>query len=462
MKYKFTKQIADTLTPIGVFKRLTGKNKFLLESSFQHEQKGKYSFIGVDPYQEIIGNGSETTVIYRDSDTSEVFPIDALQYIKEYLPKIDTDIPLPFHGGAIGYVGYDAIRQYENIGELLPDELNMPDIHFMVYKNVFVFDHINEIIYLITMNPDNESEQALDERLKNLSRQLKNEPNKPEQTLTNVDFQPEMTEEMFKEKVAKAKQLIQRGDMQQIVLSQQMKATIEGDPFSFYRKLRNANPSPYMFYIEFTDYLVLGASPESLIQTTGNELITNPIAGTRPRGKTNAEDTLLMEDLLSDKKEISEHQMLVDLSKRDLGRVSEMGSLTVPTYMVIEKYQYVMHIVSKVQGKLKENLSSIDALIACLPAGTVSGAPKVRAMQVINDYEETKRGVYGGGIGYINFNHDLNMALAIRSLVIKDKKAYLQSGAGIVYDSVPAMEFAETLHKAKALMKMNDVALVNE
>ncbi|MBM7599752.1 anthranilate synthase component 1 [Virgibacillus halotolerans] len=461
MNYKFTKQIADTLTPIGIFKRLTGSKKFLLESSFQHKQKGKYSFIGVDPYQEIISTGSETTVIYHESDTSDLFPMDALQYIKEYLPKIDTDLPLPFHGGAIGYVGYDATRQYEAIGEPLPNELNMPDIHLMVYKNVFVFDHANEIIYLIAMNPDNVSEQELDERLNNLAGQLENEPNKPEHELTNVDFQPEMTEEKFKEKVTQAKQLIQSGDMQQIVLSQRMKATIDGDPFSFYRKLRNANPSPYMFYIEFADYLVLGASPESLIQTTGNELVTNPIAGTRPRGKTNAEDTLLMDDLLSDKKEISEHKMLVDLSKRDLGRVSEIDSLTVPTYMVIEKYQYVMHIVSKVQGKLKKNLSSIDALIACLPAGTVSGAPKVRAMQVINDYEETKRGVYGGGIGYINFNHDLNMALAIRSLVIKDNHAYLQSGAGIVQDSVPAKEFAETLHKAKALMKMNNVELVN-
>jgi anthranilate synthase component 1 len=461
MNYKFTKQIADTLTPIGIFKRLTGKNKFLLESSFHNEQKGKYSFIGVDPYQQIIGKQNETKVIHQESGTSEIFPIDALQYMKQYLPKIETELPLPFQGGAIGYVGYDAIRQYEDIGEILPDELNMPDIHFMIYKNVFVFDHANEIIYLIAMNPENETEQALDKRLNELENQLKNEPDHLEHALTNVDFQPEMTEEKFKEKVTQAKQLIQQGEMQQIVLSQRFKAAIDGDPFSFYRKLRNANPSPYMFYIEFTDYLVLGASPESLIQTTGKELITNPIAGTRPRGKTNAEDALLVDELLSDKKEISEHEMLVELSKKDLGLVSENNSLSVPTYMAIEKYQYVMHIVSKVQGKLKENLSSIDALIACLPAGTVSGAPKVHAMQVINDYEEAKRGVYGGGIGYINFNHDLNIALAIRSLVIKDNHAYLQAGAGIVQDSVPANEFAETLHKAKSLMTMNDVTLVN-
>lgn len=459
--YKFKKQIADTLTPVGIFRRLKGEKKFLLESSFQHERKGKYSFIGVDPYLEVIGYGATTTIINHEEDTSETLQIDALQYIQKHFPKIDTDLPLPFYGGAIGYVGYDTIRQFEAIGEDLPDELNMPDTHLMIYKNVYVFDHANEIIYLIAMNPDQEVEKVLEERLRHLESQLGNEPNKTEHELTDVQFQPEMTEEVFKEKVVKAKQLIQNGEIEQVVLSQRMKAAFDGDPFSFYRKLRNANPSPYMFYIEFTDYLVLGASPESLIQTTGEEIVTNPIAGTRPRGSTGAEDEVLMNDLLSDEKEISEHQMLVDLSKKDLDRVSEIGSVTVPSYMAIEKYQYVMHIVSEVQGKLKTHLTSMDALIACLPAGTVSGAPKTRAMQIINEFETKKRGVYGGGIGYINFNHDLNMALAIRSLVIKNKEAYLQAGAGIVNDSIPEKEFAETLHKAKALMKMNDVALIN-
>lgn len=460
MKYKYTKQIADTLTPIGIFKRLSGKKRFLLESSFQHERKGKYSFIGVNPYQEVIGNGNSTTII--NSDKVETFPIGALQYLQEYFPILDVDLSLPFYGGAIGYVGYDAIRQFENIGEPLPDDLNMPEIHFMIYKDVYVFDHTTETVYLIAMNPDGEPERVLDERLLKLKNMLENEPDRAEQhELTNVHFQPDMTEEMFKEKVVKAKRLIQQGEIQQVVLSQRMKAAINGDPFSFYRKLRNANPSPYMFYIEFEDYLVLGASPESLIQTTGKELVTNPIAGTRPRGGTSAEDEVLMKDLLSDKKEVSEHQMLVDLSKKELGRVSEAGSVTVPNYMTIEKYQYVMHIVSEVQGQLKANLTSLDALISCLPAGTVSGAPKVRAMEIINEFEDKKRGVYGGGIGYINFNHDLNMALAIRSLVIKNKVAYLQAGAGIVSDSIPAKEFAETLHKAKALMKLNDVELVN-
>src|SRR5699024_494270 len=228
-------------------------------------------------------------------------------------------------------------------------------------------------------------------------------------------------------------------------------AEVNGDPFSYYRKLRFANPSPYMFYVDFDDYLIIGTSPESLIQTTGKQIVTNPIAGTRHRGKTDAEDRLLMDELLADQKEIAEHQMLVNLSRKDLEQVCEIDSITIPTYMQIEKYQHVMHIVTEVHGTLKPNKSSIDALIATLPAGTVSGTPKIRAMQIINELEDYKRGIYGGGIGFISFTHDLNLALAIRSIIIKNKTAYLQTGAGIVFDSDPDAEFAETLHKARSL-----------
>lgn len=459
--YKFIKQNADTLTPIGIFKQLSGKKKFLLESSFQHEKKGKYSFIGSDPYQEIIGRRDMTTDIKHEKGTTETMNQNPLLYIQEQLPKIDIDLPLPFYGGAIGYIGYDAIRQFENIGEDLPDELNMPDIHLMVYKNVIVFDHTKEIVYLIAMNPDHRPEAELDNRLQDLQHMLTAYADTIEDEISNVQFQPEITEKQFKEKVEIAKKHIHEGDIFQVVLSQRMKAAIDGDPFSFYRKLRKANPSPYMFYIDFEDYLVLGASPESLIQTTGNEVVTNPIAGTRSRGETAAEDEALMEDLLSDEKEIAEHRMLVDLSRNDLGRVCEIGSIELPTYMKIEKYQHVMHIVSEVHGKLKDDFTGVNALIACLPAGTVSGAPKIRAMQIINELEEKKRGAYAGGIGYINFNQDVNIALAIRSLVIKDTSAYLQTGAGVVYDSIPEKEFAETLQKAKSLMEVNHIDLVN-
>lgn len=457
LSYKLRKKNADTLTPITIFTRLDGKRKFLLESSFEHEKKGKYSYIGSDPYLEVIGHGDITTVIHHETGEEEKYKIDPLQYLKENLPKIDLDLPIPFTGGGIGYVGYDAIRQYENIGPNLPDELNMPDIHFMIYKNLLIYKHSNESVSLVAINVDDEQESALDQRLDLLETALKNDMDITETEMTNVDFQSDMSEESFKGKVTTAKQYIDNGEALQIVISKRMKTKIDGDPFAYYRKLRLANPSPYMFYIDFGQYLIVGASPESLIQTTKDYIVTNPIAGTRARGKTDEEDTHLMEELLADKKEISEHRMLVDLSKNDLEKVCESHSITIPTYMKVEKYQHVMHIVSEVHGKLKQNFTSIDALIACMPAGTVSGSPKKRAMQIINELEDKKRGFYGGGIGYIGFNHDLNMALAIRSIVIKDHYAYLQTGAGIVHDSNPDSEFAETLHKARSLMEVNQI-----
>lgn len=459
LPYKLLKINADTLTPIGIFKRLHGERKFLLESSFEHEVKGKYSYIGSDPYKEIIGHGDTTTVINHITGEEKQYEQNALYYMQDNLPKIDLDLPLPFTGGAIGYIGYDAIRQFENIGTDLPDELDMPDIHFMIYKNIIVYEHSNETVYLITTNIDHVEEYILDERLQILKDVLHSSLELTTETDTKVHFKPEITEEAFKEKVRIAKEYIHEGEAFQIVISQRMRANITGDPLAYYRKLRIANPSPYMFYIDFGDYLIIGASPESLIQTTGQQIVTNPIAGTRVRGKTTEEDNLLMKELLADEKEIAEHRMLVDLSRNDLGRVCETHSITIPTYMKIEKYQHVMHIVSEVHGILKANQTSIDVLIACLPAGTVSGAPKIRAMQIINELEEKKRGFYGGGIGYINFNHDINMALAIRSLVIKDNLAYLQTGAGIVYDSVPADEYAETLNKARSLMEVSDIDL---
>ncbi|ASK61454.1 anthranilate synthase component I [Virgibacillus phasianinus] len=454
--YKFIKLNADTLTPIGIYTNLTGKKKFLLESSFPHAKKGKFSFIGADPYQEFIGSENNTTILHHEHGTKEVQTSPVLSTLKERLPKLDIDLPLPFAGGAIGYIGYDAIRSYEQIGAKLQDDLEMPDVHLMLYKSVIAFDHRNESAYLIAMNPDQESETVLNERLENLKDALTTTPNTDTSPNENMTFYPEMDKEQFMENVKFAKKHIQQGDAFQIVLSQRMAATIHGDPLSFYRKLRKVNPSPYMFYIDFDAYQVLGASPESLVQTTGRHIVTNPIAGTRPRGKTEQEDVELTKDLLADEKEIAEHRMLVDLSRNDIGRVSEVDSITIPTYMKVEKYQHVMHIVSEVHGRLSKNYSSIDALIACLPAGTVSGAPKIRAMQIINDLEESKRGVYAGGIGYINVNHDVNMALAIRSLVIKEKKAYLQAGAGVVYDSDPENEYNETLHKAKSLMEVNN------
>lgn len=455
--YKLLKVNADTLTPIGIFQRLDGERKFLLESSFEHDKKGKYSYIGSDPYEEVIGNGNTTTVTNHESGTITEYPYNALTYLQEHFPKLDLDLPLPFTGGAIGYIGYDVIRQFEEIGAHLPDDLDMPDIHFMVYKNLIIYEHHNQTVSLVSINIDRSDEQCLANRLDTLKAVLHRKVDQLTADVSDLQFKSDLTDEDFKHRVKLAKDHIHQGDALQIVVSKRMKSKIAGEPLSYYRKLRMANPSPYMFYIDFKDYVIIGASPESLIQTNGTQVITNPIAGTRPRGKTTHDDRVLKAELLADKKEVAEHEMLVSLSKDDLKQICDPDSITIPTYMNVEMYQHVMHIVSEVHGILKSDQTSLDALISSLPAGTVSGSPKVRAMQIINELEDTKRGFYGGGIGYINFNHDLNLALAIRSLIIKDDYAYLQTGAGIVHDSIPEDEFHETLHKARSLMEVNDI-----
>lgn len=453
--YKMIEKNADTLTPVGIYKRLQGKKKFLLESSFQHETKGKYSYIGANPYEEIIGFGDKTKVINVETKKEKVFQCNTLDYFKKYFRKIDIDIPLPFIGGAIGYVSYDAISQFVSTGEELEDPLNMPDYHFMLYDTIIVYEHRTEKAHIIALNVQNLKEEELDERLTKINHELSTPINIAEPNLTPITFSAQLKKEEFINRVQSAKRYIERGEAAQIVLSQRMVATFEEDPFSFYRELRTRNPSPYMFYIDFTDYFILGASPESLVQTNGRNVLTNPIAGTRRRGKTEAEDKVLENDLLQDKKELTEHEMLVELSKRDLEKVCELQSIHIPVLKDIVKYEHVMHIVSEVHGTLREDKSSFDALIACLPAGTVSGLPKERAMQIINELETEKRGVYAGGIGYISFNHDINLAIAIRSLIVKDGKAYLQTGAGIIDDSIPEKEYVETLQKAKSLTNIN-------
>ncbi|MGM8211359.1 anthranilate synthase component I [Virgibacillus sp. W0430] len=451
--YKLEKKHADILTPVGIFKRLTGERKFLLESSVQHEKKGKYSYIGCNPYEEIIGIENKTFVINHEDGSKKEVNQHVMDYVKDNLPKLDIELPLPFTGGAIGYIGYDVIRYAQQIGDRLEDDLNMPDVHLMIYKNIIVYEHANETAHIIAMNVDHQPEAVLDERILSLKNMLEQNINIPEPDSRPIEFQPNISKAAFMDKVEAAQQYIKNGEAEQIVLSQRMQARLDDDPFSFYRKLRTANPSPYMFYIDFSDYLIIGASPETLIQTNGRHVVTNPIAGTRRRGKTKAEDQQLMDDLLTDNKELSEHEMLVDLSKEELRQTCEPTTIHVPIYMNIEKYEHVMHIVSEVHGTLQSDYSSIDALISCLPAGTVSGSPKTRAMQIINELEDKMRGFYGGGIGYMTFNHDLNIALAIRSLVIKEQTAYLQAGAGIVLDSIPENEYMETMNKARSLME---------
>ncbi|WP_407272499.1 anthranilate synthase component I [Radiobacillus sp. PE A8.2] len=462
VSYKSIQLNGDVLTPILVFQRIKGRKKFLLESSAAHGEKSRYSFIGINPYKELIGSGNETTVQYVADGRTETETGKPLEVLKKHMPKKTLPLDFAFYGGAIGYIGYDAIRQYEEIGKINDDEIEMPEVHLMFYQDVIVFDHHKQSVTVLAINLDGEqTEQQLEQRLQALHEDIATQTAEQDQPAVKVTFEPSITKQKFMEMVETAKQHITDGDIFQVVLSQRMKASFDTDPFTFYRSLRRANPSPYMFYIDFEDYIVLGASPESLIKTKGKQVITNPIAGTRPRGKTKQEDIDLGEELLADEKELAEHKMLVDLSRNDLGRVCEIGSITIPKYMTIERYQHVMHIVSEVQGQLTADYTGIDALISTLPAGTVSGAPKIRAMQIINELENQKRGVYAGAVGYLNMNGDVDLALAIRTLVIKDQQAYVQAGAGIVYDSDPAAEYQETLNKAKSLLEVSTNDTVN-
>ncbi|GIN88294.1 anthranilate synthase component I [Heyndrickxia sporothermodurans] len=467
MEYKLIKLNADMFTPVAVFHRLKGKKKFLLESSLKHEGSGRYSFIGMNPYMEFIGDGDKILIRNVQSETVVKETGKPLELLKKYMPKVDPfQLDFPFFGGAIGFIGYDAIRQYEYIGDSLEDNLQLPDLHFMFYQEVIIFDHQLQCIYIVSLNLDgNRTIEELGDMVEKIKDSIVNveQPEAVEIVSSTVAFLPLMSKEEFMNQVKAAQEYIQKGDVFQVVLSQRMKGSIQCNPFYFYRKLRNANPSPYMFYIDFEEYVLLGASPESLIKTKGKQVITNPIAGTRPRGKTKDEDKDHKIELLKDEKELAEHKMLVDLSRNDLGRVCIPGSITVSKYMEVEKYQHVMHIVSEVQGSLKDEYSGLEALISCLPAGTVSGAPKIRAMQIINELEQRKRGVYAGAIGYINVNGDLDFALAIRTLVIKEGIAYLQAGAGIVHDSIPEQEYIETMNKAKSLLEVSkDDSLIRQ
>ncbi|MGE6365545.1 anthranilate synthase component I [Bacillus paramycoides] len=445
----------DSITPISLYRRLKGKNKFLLESSQLHQDKGRYSYLGCNPYGEVKSVG--TVVEITLNGQTEKLQKNVLHVLEETLAPEQVESPFPFCGGAIGYIGYDVIRQYENIGEELIDPLNIPEVHVLLYREFIVYDHLRQKLSFVYVykKDDSSSYEEVYERLQVYKEEvLSGEEAAVSEVLSPLSFTSSVTEKEFCEMVETAKEYIRAGDIFQVVLSQRLRSECKGDPFALYRKLRIANPSPYMFYIDFQDYVVLGSSPESLLSVRDDKVMTNPIAGTRPRGKTKQEDEEIEKELLGNEKERAEHMMLVDLGRNDIGRVSEIGSVTIDKYMKVEKYSHVMHIVSEVYGTLRKQTSGFDALAYCLPAGTVSGAPKIRAMEIINTLEHEKRNVYAGAVGYISFSGNLDMALAIRTMVVKDEKAYVQAGAGIVYDSDAVAEYEETLNKARALLEV--------
>ncbi|WP_186671989.1 anthranilate synthase component I family protein [Sporosarcina sp. BP05] len=438
----------DSLTPILIFRKMQGKRKFLLESSSKREGSGRYSFLGMDPLKSYSGRDGKLEEHVYATGKKYVHEGNLFVLLKRLMPRITDDIDFPFTGGAVGYVGYgagsDSVTRCH-------DDMGFPDVNFNIYETIIVFDHVlNEVTLLHTeINPE---QSATD--LDALAESMLSGPEKEEAAFALSDYSCSVTQQQFEELVRVAKGYIEQGEVEQVVLSRRLVADFNGDPFSLYRKLRKRNPSPYMYYMEFDDHVVLGTSPESIVSVSNGKVMTNPIAGTRRRGVDKAEDLALEKELLADPKELAEHDMLVELGRNDLQKVCLPGSVNVTSYMEVVRYQHVMHIVSEAEGTLSPVLHSLDALTACLPAGTVTGTPKKRAMELIDELEKMDRGIYGGAIGYIGFNGNMDFALTIRTMVVKGGKAYVQAGAGIVQASDPTAEFMETANKAKSLLEV--------
>ena len=444
---------ADTLTPILAYMRVQGDHKVILESIPREKENARFSIVAYNPVFEVT---YQDGILYENGKVLEQDPFDYLHQVT--VKGLTSD--LPFAGGAIGFSGYDMIGVYEEIGSIPQDTIGTPDMHFFIYESYLIFDHKKEKVYVVEDNiysgrSNDAVRQSLGQVVTDLQTQAPNEFTP--QALQALHFTNHIEKEVFMEMVDKAKKLIREGDMFQCVLSQRFSADFEGDPLDYYRNLRVTNPSNYLYFYDFGDYQIIGASPESLVSVKKGEVTTNPIAGTRPRGATEEEDQDLAHELLHDIKETAEHRMLVDLGRNDIGKIAQNGTVEVTKYMEVEYFRYVMHLTSVVKGQLLPHLTALDALKATLPAGTVSGAPKIRAMRRIYELEEEKRGVYAGAIGYLSATGDMDFAIAIRTMILKNQKAYVQAGAGIVYDSVPENEFYETINKAKSMTRIGDV-----
>ncbi|HBT73109.1 MAG TPA: anthranilate synthase component I, partial [Lysinibacillus sp.] len=401
-KYAMKVLQGDMMTPISVYQSLSGQHKMLFESSAKHEESGRYSFIAINPVAELKGNKEE--FIFSRGMEKDTISGNVLDQLKQVMPFHEENYPFAFFGGIIGFFGYETAFYTEKIGNYLQDDLAMPDVHVFFYDTFIVFDHVTQEITLASIDlfQEGRSIEEMEAAIATIEQQLCAGTTFEALKVDELHFTPMMTKGRFVSLVERAKQHILRGDIFQIVLSQRFSAPFTGSPFSLYRQLRTSNPSPYMFYMDFGSYVILGTSPESLVKVKNRQVTTNPIAGTKPRGATTEQDEAIANALLADEKEIAEHRMLVDLGRNDLGRIAKVGSVKLMKYMNIERYKYVMHMVSEVMAELRDDLHVLDVLRACLPAGTVSGAPKIRAMQLINELEPVKRGVYAGAVGYIS------------------------------------------------------------
>lgn len=443
----------DTETPITLYAKYVGDDiGFLLES--KEQPKGRYTFMATNPEKVIVARGQAVTII--NGGVTETSSIQALSIVKDYIESTDivNETRLPFVGGAVGTVGYDMIKQYEVISAVNPDHIGTPDSHLMFVTETIVLDHFYDQLHIVVLEEDNEKgRETAETRIREIERKINVHVGFPQVEMNEpLVFNSNMKQEEYEEIVKKAKQYIYDGDIFQVVLSQRWSAKCSTEPFMLYRKLRRVNPSPYMFYFNFIDYHIVGASPEMLVEMREGHIKNCPIAGTRKRGATPEEDRALAADLLGDEKERAEHNMLVDLGRNDMGKIAQIGSVNVSQYMEVQNYSHVMHLVSLVEGTKAENRDMFEVLMSFLPAGTLSGAPKIRAMEIIEELEVSKRGIYGGAIGYFGFNGNVDMCIAIRTLVAKEGQVHIQAGAGIVADSDPTKEYEETGNKAKALI----------
>jgi anthranilate synthase component 1 len=471
--------LADMDTPVSAYLKLGGSPSFLLESVEGGEKWARYSFLGSRPSRIIRSWGNKVEIIDTKKGLKRFNAEDPLEIIKKevtaYQPVDIKGLPR-FYGGFVGYLGYDMVRFFERIYDYGKPGLGLPDMFFMLTDTMLIFDSLKQKIKIVSIaslddkNPEDAYREA-SKKINAIIKRLRN-PKFKERMKDRSSRNPEMTfksnysgfsssyitEEAFEKAVLRGKEYIMSGDVVQVVLSQSFERDCSADPFNIYRALRVINPSPYMYFLDTKDAKIIGSSPEILVRLEGGKIILRPIAGTRKRGETEEEDRALEEDLRKDPKEKAEHIMLVDLGRNDVGRVAEIGSVKVTELMTVERYSHVMHLVSNVQGNLKKGLDAFDVLRSCFPAGTVTGAPKVRAMEIIEELEPTRRGIYAGAVGYFSFSGNMDTCITIRTLVIKGNKVYVQAGAGIVADSIPEKEYLETVNKAMGMVSAVEMA----
>lgn len=459
----FYEMLIDSCTPVGLFAALKEKyeNCFILESVDNTDQWGRYSFIGINPKMEVRIFGDEAEIIEGDKSEKKKCE-NPIELFNSILSKRTSPVFLNrprLTGGLIGYFGYDTVRRFEKKLVNIPeDDLKMPDSNMFLYDELVAYDHLtNKAVIILNINAGENLDAKYEECMKKsfeigkiLSGAAPSFQSDGKGKEINVTSN--VTKEEFISMVEAAKEHIVNGDISQVVLSQRFEVVDPPAPFDVYRMLRSTNPSPYLYYFDHEDYCITGASPEMLVSVTDGAVITKPIAGTVGRGATDEEDKALEQQLLNDPKERAEHTMLVDLGRNDVGKVCSFGSVNVTDFMRVERYSKVMHLVSDVQGRLAEGKTALDALMSVLPAGTLSGAPKVRAMEIIDELENKKRGLYGGTVGYLSFSGNIDTCIAIRTVLFRHGKAYVQAGAGIVYDSVPEKEYEETKNKALAVV----------